>query len=86
MAGASSAAHRTGFADAMIYGTGTGSGAPVHRTVRARIGGGGSELLAHGGALAERVTGAERQMEPLFHEHLAEVLLGHACRRLDFWD
>ena len=46
----------------------------------------GSELLANGGALAERVTGAERQMEPLFHEHLAEVLLGHACRRLDFWE
>jgi hypothetical protein len=45
----------------------------------------GIELLAYGGALAERVTGVERQMEPLFHEHLAEVLLGHASRRLDFW-
>ncbi|MFY0568953.1 hypothetical protein ACN28E_34740 [Archangium lansingense] len=58
--------------------------APAHRVVREQMMREGAELLVHGETLAERVRGAERQLEALFHEHLAEVLLGHASRRLDF--
>jgi|GEM_PF-2048386 len=61
-----------------------GVGAPVNRSERARMMEEGSGLLAHGGTLAERVRGAERQLESLFHVHLAEVLLGHVSQRLDF--
>jgi hypothetical protein len=63
-----------------------GVGAPVNRSVRMRMMAEGTELLAHGETLAERVRGAERQLESLFHDHLAEVLLGHVSRRLDFRD
>lgn len=61
-----------------------GVGAPVNRFERARMMEEGTRILAHGETLAERVRGAERQLESLFHEHLAEVLLGHVSRRLDF--
>ena len=63
-----------------------GIGAPVNRSERARMMEEGTELLAHGETLAERVRGAERQLESLFHDHLALVLLGHVSRRLDFRD
>jgi hypothetical protein len=61
-----------------------GVGAPVNRFERARMMEEGRGLLAHGGSLTERVRGAERQLEALFHDHLAEVLLGHVSQRLDF--
>ncbi len=61
-----------------------GVGAPVNRSERARMMEEGTELLAHGETLAERVRGAERQLESHFHDHLAAVLLGHVSRRLDF--
>lgn len=61
-----------------------GSGAPAHRVVREQMMQEGAEPLAHGATLAERVRGAEQQLEALFHEHLAKVLLGRVPRRLDF--
>ncbi|HEX8823844.1 MAG TPA: hypothetical protein VF794_28245 [Archangium sp.] len=63
-----------------------GVGAPVNRFERAWMMEEGTELLAHGETLAERVRGAERQLASLFHDHLAAVLLGHVSRRLDFRD
>jgi hypothetical protein len=61
-----------------------GIGAPAHRVVREQMLREGAELLVHGETLAERVRGAEQQLEALFQEHLAHVLLGHASRRFNF--